>query len=156
MSPNDDVRLDSHLAHCSECALFYQEMVQATRLVYQLDEIRPRADFNARILAHLGLHRRFAWTKAAFVLIGSGLAAVVFAACSSLPAEILSRIATSVPALVRLYDKLTIVVSSLNSLLTPVVKISISELNPAIGLVFSILIVYFLGTALQKEAKCRT
>jgi anti-sigma factor RsiW len=61
LSPDDNARLDMHIAQCPECALFYQEITQATRLVHQLGELHPKTDFNARILARLGLRRRFAW-----------------------------------------------------------------------------------------------
>jgi len=156
LSPDDNARLDRHMAQCPDCALFYQEISRATRLVHQLGELHPQADFNARIFARLGLKRRFAWTRAALVFVGSWLAALLFVTNSSVPAQIFSRIATSIPALVRLYDKAEIVVSALNQILVPVVKNSLNTMSPAIGLIFSLLFVYFLGKTLQKEAKCRT
>lgn len=155
LSPGDSVRLDRHMAQCSECALFFQEISQATRLVHRLSELHPQADFNARIFARLGLKRRFAWTRAAVVFVGSWLAAFLFVTNSSIPAQIFSRIATSIPALVRLYDKAEIVVSTLSQILVPVVKNSLNTMSPAIGLIFSILFIYILGKTLQKEAKCK-
>jgi anti-sigma factor RsiW len=156
ISPRDKDRLDKHLAGCPECAEFYREMMHTTDAVRKLTEFYPQAGFNSRVISRLGLRRRLAWTKAGLVLVGGWLAAAVFAAYSPLPAELLGKIATSVPALVRFCDKTAIVVSSLTSLLTPVVKNSFSAMGPVIGLVFSILFIYFLGKTLQKEAKCRT
>lgn len=154
--PRDKDRLDKHLAECPECMEFHREMMRTTDALRKLTEFYPRAGFNSRVISRLGLRRRLAWTKAGLVLVGGWLAAVLFAAYSPLPAELLGRIATSFPAFVRFCDKVAIVVSSLTSLLTPVIKNSFSAMGPAIGLVFSILFIYFLGKTLQKEAKCRT
>jgi anti-sigma factor RsiW len=148
-------KLDMHLAQCPQCTQLYQEMAQATRSVTELTEFYPQAGFNARVLAKLGLKRRFAWTRAAIAFVGSWVAALLLFAYSPLPAQALNRLATSIPALMRLYDKIQLVVSSLNQVLSPLVKSSINTLNPVIGLVFSILFVYFLGKALQKEVKCK-
>ncbi|KPK64357.1 hypothetical protein AMJ83_02770 [candidate division WOR_3 bacterium SM23_42] len=148
-------KLDKHLAQCPECVLYYQEMMQASKSLRELTEFYPQTDFNARVLAKLGLRRRFAWTKAAYVFAGSWLAAILFFVYSPLPAQFLSRVATSVPALMRLYDKVELVIASLTQVLSPVIKSSFSTLNPFIGLAFSIMFVYFLGKALQKEVKCK-
>jgi anti-sigma factor RsiW len=155
IGPDEKRKLDKHLAQCSDCSLFYTEMVQASKSVRQLTEFYPQTDFNARVLAKLGLRRRFAWSKAAYVFAGGWLAAILFFVYSPLPSQVLGRIATSVPALIRLYDKVELVVASLTQVLSPVIKNSFSTLNPVIGLVFSIMFVYFLGKALQKEVKCK-
>ncbi len=156
MSPRDKGRLDKHLAACPECAEFFREMVHSTAALRKLTEFHPQPGFNDRVISRLGLRRRFAWAKAGIALVGGWLAAALFAAYSPLPAELLGKIATSFPALVRFYDNAAIVVSSLTSLLTPVVKNSIDATGPVIGAVFSVLFVYILGKTLQKEAKCRT
>jgi predicted anti-sigma-YlaC factor YlaD len=155
IGPEEKRKLDIHLAQCPQCARFYQEMAQATRWVTELTEFFPQAGFNARVLAKLGLKRRFAWKKAAIAFAGSWVAALLLFAYSPLPAQAVNRIATSIPALMRLSDKIQLVVSSLNQVLSPLVKSSINTFNPVIGLVFSILFVYFLGKALQKEVKCK-
>ncbi|MDH4210374.1 MAG: zf-HC2 domain-containing protein [candidate division WOR-3 bacterium] len=155
LNPDESARLDKHLARCSECAVFFQEMSQTASLVQQIDEMHPQVGFNARILARLGAKRRFAWSKAGIAFAGSWVAALVFFIYSSLPAQILGRLTTSFPSIVRLSEKVELVITSLSQVLTPVFKNALSSANPAIGLVFSILFVYFLGKALQKEVKCR-
>ena len=148
-------KLDKHLTQCPECALFHQEMTQASKSIRQITEFYPQADFNARVLAKLGLRRRFAWSKATYVLVGAWLAAILFIVYSPLPSQALSRLAISFPALLRLYDKVELVITSLTQLLSPVIKSSFDTMNPVVGLVFSIMFVYFLGKALQKEVKCK-
>lgn len=154
LSINEKRKLDMHLAQCPSCAQLDQEMAQATSWVTGLTEFYPQTGFNARVLSRLGFRRSFKGTKAAIAFAGSWVAALLLFAYSPLPAQVLNRIATSIPALMRLYDKIQLVVSSLNQVLSPLVKISINNLNPAIGLVFSILFVYYLGKTLQKEVKC--
>jgi anti-sigma factor RsiW len=147
--------LDKHLAQCPDCALFSQQMLQTNDALHVLVEYFPRADFNTRLLARLGLRRRFAWTKAAFALMGSWFAVLLFLAYSPLPNQIFRHLATKVPTLIRLGREVELVVSSLSQVFTPVVKNALSTVDPIIGLVFSILFFYFLGRLLQKEAKCK-
>lgn len=155
LGPDESARLDKHLARCSECAMFYREMSQTASLVQQIVEMHPHVGFNTRILARLGAKRRFAWSKAGIIFAASWVAAMVFFIYSSLPAQILGRLTTSFPSIVRLSEKVELVITSLSQVLTPVFKSALSSANPAIGLVFSILFVYFLGKALQKEVKCK-
>ena len=153
--PDEERRLDKHLAQCAHCAQQYQEMMLVSKSLKEITEFYPQPGFNARVLGKLALKRRFAWTRAAIVFTGSWVAALLFFVYSPFPGQIFSRIATSVPAMMRFFDRIELVVSSLAQTLTPVVKTSFTTLNPWIGLVFSILFVYFLGKALQKEVKCR-
>jgi predicted anti-sigma-YlaC factor YlaD len=154
LSSDEKRKLDKHLAQCSHCRQLDQEMVRATRWVSDMTEFYPQAGFNMRVLAKLGLKRRFSWTKAAIAFVGSWIAALLLFAYSPLPTQAMNRIATSVPALMRLYNNVQLVVSSFSQVLSPLFKSSISNFNPIIGLVFSIMFVYFLGRALQKEVRC--
>jgi hypothetical protein len=154
LSIDEKRKLDKHLAQCSHCRQLDQEMAQATRWVSEMTEFYPQAGFNVRVLAKLGLKRPFSWKKVAIAFAGSWIAALLLFAYSPLPAQAINRVATSVPALMRLYDNVQLVVSSLSQVLSPLFKSSISTFNPIIGLVFSILFVYFLGKALQKEVRC--
>jgi len=154
-NPDEESRLDKHLAQCPHCVRQYQEMMLVGKSIKEIIEFYPQPGFNARVIARLGLKRRFAWSKAAIVFAGSWVAALLFFVYSPLPGRVFSHIATSIPAIVRVFDRIELVVSSLAQILSPVVKSSFSTLNPWIGLVFSILFVYFLGKALQKEVKCR-
>lgn len=155
LKPNDSARLEDHLAQCPDCALFYEEISQTTRLIHQLEELHPERDFNSRILARLGLQRRFAWTKAGIVFTGSWVAALLLFLYSSLPAQIVGRLTTSFPSMVRAAEKVELVSTSLSQVLVPIFKSSLNTANPAFAVLFGILFVYFLGKALQKEAKCR-
>ncbi|MGD9380189.1 MAG: zf-HC2 domain-containing protein [candidate division WOR-3 bacterium] len=148
-------KLEEHLAQCPHCRQFSQQMVQVNRGLNRLTEFYPRSDFNARVLAKLGFKRRFAWARAGMVFAGSWVAAVLFFAYSSLPEQIFSHIATSIPAAMRFFDQVGLVIASLTQVLSPAVKSSLSSLNPVVGLVFSIVFIYFLGRALQKEVKCK-
>ena len=94
IGPDEKRKLDKHLAQCSDCSLFYTEMVQASKSVRQLTEFYPQTDFNARVLAKLGLRRKFAWSKAAYVFAGGWLAAILFFVYSPLPKG--NRVAISI------------------------------------------------------------
>jgi anti-sigma factor RsiW len=155
ISPSEQQMLDTHLAQCPECAQFSREMAGIGKSLSAITQFYPEADFNARVLAQLGLRRRFAWTKAGIAFVGSWVAALLLFAYSPLPAQIFARVATSFPAIMRLFEKLELVITSLNQVFLPLFKNSLSTVDPVIGLVFSVLFVYFLGKALQKEAKCK-
>ena len=148
-------KMDNHLAQCPDCRRFCQQMMQTGKVLGELTQSYPKSDFNARVIARLGLKRRFAWTKAGIAFAGSWIAALLFFAYSPLPQQVFSRIATSIPTIMRLFDKTELVISSLAQVLSPAVKSSLSTLNPVVGLVISILFIYFLGKALQKEVKCK-
>lgn len=148
-------KLEQHLAQCPHCMRFAEQMMQVSRGLNQLNEFFPRPDFNARVIAQLGIKKRFAWARAGMVFAGSWVAAALFFAYSSLPQQIFSHITTSIPSVIRFFEQVELVFSSLTQVLSPAVKASISTLNPIAGLVFSIIFIYFLGKALQKEVKCK-
>ena len=155
LKPEDSARLEDHLAKCPDCALFYEEISQTTGLIHQLEELHPQRDFNSRILARLGFGRRFAWTKAGIAFAGTWIAALLFFAYSSLPAQIIGWLTTSFPAMTRTVDRVELLFDSLSHVVMPFFRTSLSSIHPVTGLVFSILFIYLLGKALQKEAKCR-
>ena len=148
-------KLEEHLAQCPHCRQFSQQLMQVNRKLNRLNEFYPSPDFNARVLTKLGIKRRFAWARAGMVFAGSWVAAVLLFAYSSLPEQIYSHIATSIPTVMRFFDQVEQVITSLTQVLSHAVKSSISSLNPVVGLVFSIVFIYFLGKALQKEEKCK-
>ncbi len=152
---NEQNRLDKHLAKCPNCMRFYKQMMQTTKELRELTEFYPQSGFNRRVIAQLGLKRRFAWTKAAIAFACSWIGAILFFAYSPLPKQAFSYIATSIPTIMRFFEKVELVVSSLTQVMSPAVKTSISSLDPVVGLVFSIVFIYFLGKALQKEVKCK-
>jgi anti-sigma factor RsiW len=147
--------LDKHLAQCPDCALFSQQMLETGDALHALVEYYPQTDFNTRLLARLGLRRRFAWTRAVVAVMGTWFVVLLFLAYSPLPNQIFSYLATKVPTLIRLGRQIELVVSSFSQVFTPVMKNALSTVDPIIGLAFSILFFYFLGRLLQKEAKCK-
>jgi anti-sigma factor RsiW len=155
ISAIEKVRLSDHLAKCPECAQFHREMTETGMLLTTLTQYYPNPGFNARLLSELGLRRRFARAKPGIAFACSWIGALLLFAYSSLPAQIMGRIASSFPALFRFFEKTELVISSLNGVLVPLFKNSLSTVNPALGLVFSVVFIYFLGRALQKEAKCK-
>ena len=148
-------KLQEHLARCPHCMRFSEQMMKMSKGLNQLNEFFPGPDFNARVIARLGIKRRFAWARAGMVFAGSWVAAALFFAYSSLPQQVFSHIATSIPSVMKFFDQVELVISSLTQVLSPAVKTSINSLNPIAGLVFSIIFIYFLGKALQKEVKCK-
>ncbi len=155
ISPNEKRMLDKHLAQCPQCAQFSQEMIETGKSLAGLGQFYPGANFNARVLAELGLKRRFVWKKAGIAFAGSWVAALLFFVYSPLPGQILAWLTTSFPAMIRFFNKVELVITSLSQVITPLFKSSLTTVNPIIGLVFSIIFVYFLGKALQKEVRCK-
>jgi len=147
--------LHAHLSQCKECHRFYQEMVQTQQALCGLTELYPEPGFNDRVLKKLGFRKTFAWSKAAIIFASTWLASFLFLVFSPLPGKLFNEILTSVPALMRFFDKVELVVSSLSHALMPFAKGSINVAQPVIGLIFSILLIYLLGKTLHKEVKCK-
>ncbi len=147
--------LQLHLSQCEECRQFHQEMVQTEQALGGLIEFYPRHEFNDHVLRRLGFRRRVLWKRVAPVFAGAWIASLLFLIFSPWPTQFINQILTSIPALMRLFDKTELVVSSIGHMLMPFAKGSVTGVYPIIGLIFSILIFYFLGKTLQKEAKCK-
>ncbi len=147
--------LQHHMSQCEECRHFHQEMVQTEQALERLIEFYPRHGFNDRILKRLGLRRRVFWKKVAPVFAGAWLASLLALILSPWPARLMSQGITSVPAAIRLVEKIELVFSALSHLVVPFAKGSATGVYPIIGLIFSIFMFYLLGKTLQKEAKCK-
>lgn len=154
ITPDEQRRLDKHLAGCPQCARIFEEMTGLDRSLRQLIEFYPGRDFNGLVLARLGFVRKYAWARAAAVFGGAWIAAMLGFAYSSLPAMLAGRIATSVPALVRFWDQVSTIGAALTRVLAPFARMSFNPVYPVLGMVLSILFVYYLGNTLQKERKC--
>ncbi len=147
--------LQHHLSQCEECRQFYQEMVKTEQALQGLIEFYPQPGFNDRILKRLGLRRPVLWKKVAPVLAGAWIASALVVLLSPWPGLLLNRLLTTAPAAVRLFDKGGLVVASLSHMLVPFAKGSSTVVYAIFGLILSILMFYFLGKTLQKEAKCK-
>jgi hypothetical protein len=147
--------LQYHLSQCEECRQFYQEMVKTEQALGGLTEVYPQPGFNDRILKGLGFRRRVLWKRVAPVFAGAWIASVLVVLLSPWPGLILNHLLTAVPAAVRLLDKGGLIVTSMSHMLMPFAKGSVTAVYPILGLILSILMFYFLGKTLQKEAKCK-
>jgi len=147
--------LQHHLSQCEECRQFYQEMVETEQALGGLIEVYPRHEFNDRILKRLGFRRRILWKRVAPVFAGAWAASLLALILSPWTIRLMSQGITSIPAAVRFIDKIELIVSALSHLVMPFAKGSVAGVYPIIGLIFSILMFYFLGKTLQKEAKCK-
>jgi anti-sigma factor RsiW len=154
LGPEERARLDQHLAQCAECSRFSEGLSQVARMVRHLEDIHPRVDFNSRVLERIGLKRRFAWARVGIGFAAAWAAAILAFALSPLPVQILGKLSTSFPAVVRFFDKAGLILTTFGQTIMPFCKTSVDTSSPFIGLVFGILFIYILGRTLQKEAKC--
>jgi len=152
-SAEEEKSLHLHLSRCPDCQQFYQELVQTGQAMNTLIEFFPQYGFNDRVLKKIGFRRAFAWSKAAAVFAGIWLTSFLFIIFSPLPNEILSRALTSTPALIRLFDKIELVISSLSHTLLPFVKSSLNSSLLIAGLIFSIFLIYFFSKAISPVRK---
>ncbi len=154
LGSEERVRLDRHLAQCAECSRLSEGLSQAARLVRHLDDIHPRADFNRRVLERIGLKRRFAWTRVGIGIAATWMAAMLAFALSPLPVQVIGKLSTSFPQVVRFFETVGFVLTTFGQVIMPFCKTSVDTLSPFLGLVISIFFIYILGRTLQKEAKC--
>lgn len=146
--------LQLHLSHCPACRQLYQELVQTEQVLIGLIEFYPRQDFDDRVLRKLGLVRSLVWAKVAMALVCAWFGSALFLVFSPLTGEFFSRVLTSIPALVRLLDKVRLVFSSFSHILIPFTK-NLNYSFPIVALVFTFLLLYFFGRTIKKEVVCR-
>ncbi len=143
-----------HLSGCPACRQLYQELIQTEQALTGLVEFFPRQDFDDRVLRKLGLVRSLVWAKATVALAGAWFGSLLFLLFSPLTKGLFNRVLTSIPALVRLFDKVQLVLSSFSHILTPFTK-NLNYSFPIIALVFTIILLYFFDRTMKKEVVCR-
>lgn len=152
---DEEKTLHVHLSRCPACKQFYEEIMMTSETIGMLTEFYPKHGFNTRVLSKIRLRKTFAWRKIAFVFAGAWLTSIMLLTLLPWTREATNRLLTSIPALVRLVDKIQFIASSLSQVLLPFAKSAFNPVYPAIGLVFSIIIIYLFSKTIQKEAKCK-
>jgi hypothetical protein len=146
--------LHEHLAGCASCHQLYEELT-CNEQVHGLIEYYPQHGFNDRVLKRLGFRKIFAWAKTAKVFAGAWLASILFLAFSPLPGKLINEILTSAPALSRIITKANLIISSLSHVITPFAKNSFDITWPLIGLVFSVIVIYFFNKNLTPAGRLK-
>lgn len=150
----EEKTLQFHLSRCPACRQLYQELIQTEQALTGLVEFFPRQDFDDRVLRKLGLVKSLVWAKAAMVLAGAWFGSLLVLVFSPITKEVFSRVLTSVPTLVRLFEKIQFTLSTFSHVLTPFTK-NLNYSFPIIALVFTILLLYFFSRTVKKEVLCR-
>lgn len=154
-SREDDL-LHTHLATCAECRSHYEDMVRLHDALQGLPDLQPHPGFNARVLAHIGMKRIHAWVRAA--IASMVLSAIVFVALvfSPLTTGWLPRALLTLPAVLRFFDKVRFIISTVGQTFEPFLRNLVNPFYPVVGILLSILIMYLLSKVLlQKEAPCK-
>jgi len=142
-----------HLSGCDNCRKLYQELTQIEQGLGELIEFYPRHDFNDRVLRELNLKKSLAWKKVTVVFAGSWLASILFLVFSPWTRGMITNLLTSTPMLVRLFDKIHVIAVSFGQILTPLAKSFFNPTYPVIGLIFSIVFIYFFSKILHPIRK---
>jgi anti-sigma factor RsiW len=156
ISPDEERLLHGHLTECQDCRQLYEEYLKTEQSLGNLIELFPGYDFNQRVMSRLALGRSFAWTKAVRAFAGAWVVSLLFLLFVPFTNKLSANLLTSAPALVRTVNKIGIIINSLGHTLLPFARISINPLYPAIGLVFSIILVYIFGKVVKKEVVCNS
>jgi len=143
--------LKSHLAGCPRCRNFYEELFQTTQAIGGLIEFFPDHNFNEQVLKKIGLGRSHIWTRAAAVLAGAWLGALLCLIFLPLPKVIFSEFIGSIPAAFRLLDKAGLVLLSFRHTLIPFAKNFFNPLYAVLALIFGIFMLYFFNKIIKEE-----
>ena len=146
--------LHFHLKQCEDCNWLYQKLTQTSEKLEALIEFFPRPGFNDLVLGKTNIKHQPVWTKAAAVLAGAWLSSIAFLLLSPLPKQAYSQILTSVPNLVRIFNKIEIIVASFTSLVAAC-PISINPTLPVLGFVSSIFLFYLFGRIISPVRRFR-
>jgi anti-sigma factor RsiW len=150
----DKKALDLHLAECADCQQLYQELRQTEQSLFELVEFYPNTDFNDRVLSKLGLKKSPVWARVAAVFAAGWVASLLFLVFSPWTREIITKTLVSTPAMVRFFDKVQIIITTLSHIVTPFAKGLFNPTLPALGLILSVILFYLFGKSLRKESKC--
>jgi predicted anti-sigma-YlaC factor YlaD len=150
----DEKLLQLHLSGCAECRELYSELTQFIKEIDEPIEFFPSPDFNDRVLRKLGFRKSLVWARAAAVFAAGWVASLLFLVFSPWTREIISKTLVSFPALVRFFDKVQIIITTLSHIVTPFAKGLFNPTLPALGLILSIILFYLFGKTLRKETKC--
>jgi predicted anti-sigma-YlaC factor YlaD len=151
---HEKLALDEHLATCPECRRLYETMEGIQDDLSMLTEWYPRVGFNARVMRALGATSRAVWRKTALVF-GSIWAASIGALFLLPVNKILNTFMTSIPYLVRIANKIQVVITTISRVLAPLSRITIDPLYPVLGIGISIGMFYIIGRTLHKEEQCK-
>jgi anti-sigma factor RsiW len=155
ISKNEEKALHAHLAQCSGCRQFHEQMMQTEGALSTLVEIFPRHDFNDRVLAKLGSRRAFSWRKIVPAGAAAWVASLVVLALLPWPQALVRKVATSVPGIVRFFDNAGVVITSLSNVLLPLAKSTLDVQYAIFGLVTMILSLFVFSRLVKKEAQCK-
>ncbi|MBN2621193.1 hypothetical protein JXB22_08910 [candidate division WOR-3 bacterium] len=146
--------LHDHLATCPECRQLYSAMQQVRDSLRMLNEVYPSIGFNARVMQVLGATTRRVWKKAVLVLGSIWVASL--ASLFFVPYRLMvTKLLTSMPALIRLVDTVQVAATTIGHVLSPLAKLPINPAYPVIGIAVSIMMFLIIATAVHKEEKCK-
>jgi anti-sigma factor RsiW len=146
--------LKLHLSECADCKTLYQELIQTEQALFGLVEFYPRADFNDRVLNELGLKKSPVWARAAAVFAAGWVASLLFLVFSPWPRELVTKTLVSTPGIVRFFDKVQLIISTLSHIVTPFARGLFNPVLPVLGLILSFILFYLFGKSMRKETKC--
>ena len=147
--------LNLHLEECHECRILYEELGRIQESILDLPNLFPGPDFDERVLAATGFRKSFAWSK---VWIGAGAAwfvSMIAFLLSPLSGIVLNHTLTKAPAVVRFVEGVRMFIEPLGRSLLPFVRQAVVSPYPFIGLTLSVLMLFFLGKVITKEAACK-
>ena len=146
--------LDEHLATCPECQHLYEAMKGLQDGLSMLVEWYPRTGFNARVMHALDAASRAIWKKLSLVI--GGVWAVSIGALLLLPvSDILNKIMTSIPSLIRVVSTIQVTINTIGHVLAPLTKVTINPFIPVLGVCISIGMFIIISKALHKEEQCK-
>jgi len=154
--------LNLHLSQCPECDELYHQLCQIEKGINLIIEFFPKHDFNQRVMAELGyapekvtIQKPFAWKKLTAVLSGAWIISVIGFLVSPLPKILLSKTLVSTPALVNIFEKVSILFTGIKEVFAPFIKAGFRPLFPITGAVVTLITVYMLSkTTKNKEETC--
>ena len=151
ISVDENINLQLHLSQCSDCQLFYDELMSIENGVIGMDQLVPNNDFNSRVLARVNIKRAASWAK---IAVGAGIAwlcSTLILIFSGLGSDIFGRVLTSTPSVVRFVDKAEFIIATLGRTLSPIVRNQFNPITVLVVLGISIGMFFLFGKFIVKR-----
>ncbi|MGQ9701053.1 MAG: anti-sigma factor family protein [bacterium] len=147
----EDEFLTQHIGQCSECRQYYYEMEWLAQELKEVVEYFPSSEFNARVMAEIGIKPHKVWKRFVPSLVYIYLTTLIVLLISPLKTYLLSKTLLAVPGILHIIEKIRPIANGITIFAESILKYNLTQLG--VGIILLVPIFYIFITILKKEEK---